>query len=60
MSKQGHRVVVERVLRPGAMLRCKQELSTAARVWHPADGSGMRGARERAAGKGNRTGASGG
>jgi hypothetical protein len=40
-------VVVERVFRLGAMLRCKQELSTAVRAWRPADGSGMRGARAR-------------
>jgi hypothetical protein len=46
MSKQDHRVVVDRVLRPRVMLRCKQELATAARAWRPADGSGMRGARE--------------
>jgi hypothetical protein len=59
-SKQGHRVVVEHILRPEAMLQCKQELSTAARAWRLADGSGMRGARERAAGKGNRAGEGGG
>jgi hypothetical protein len=43
-SKQGHRVVMERILRPEAMLQCKQELSMAARAWRPVDGSGMRGA----------------
>jgi hypothetical protein len=53
-------VVVEHVLRLKAMLRCKQELSTAARAWRRADGSGMRGARERAAEKRNRAGAGGG
>jgi hypothetical protein len=40
-------VVVEHVLRLEVMLWCKQELSTAARAWRPADGSGMRGARAR-------------
>jgi hypothetical protein len=47
------------VLRPGAGLRCKQELATAARAWRPADDSGIRGARGRAAGEGNRAGAGG-
>jgi hypothetical protein len=45
-GEQDHRVVVERVLRPEAGLRCKHELATAARVWQPAGGSGMRGVRE--------------
>jgi hypothetical protein len=52
MSKQDNRVVVEHVLRPGARLRCKQELATTARAWRLADGSGMRGVRGRAAGEG--------
>jgi hypothetical protein len=53
-------VVVERVLRPGAMLRYKQERSTAVRcvVAGGRLGNAWR-ARERAAGKGNRAGAGG-
>jgi hypothetical protein len=35
-GKQDHRAVVRRVLRPGAGLRCKQEVATAARAWRPA------------------------
>jgi hypothetical protein len=46
-GKQDHRAAVRCVLRPGAGLRCKQELATAARAWRPADSSGIRGARVR-------------
>jgi hypothetical protein len=50
-------VVVERVLWPGAMLRCKQELSTTARCVAAGGGSGRSWrACERAAGEGNRAG----
>jgi hypothetical protein len=56
-SKQGYRVVVERVLRPGVMLQCKQELSTTARCVAAGGGSERSWrVRGRAVGEGNRAG----